>query len=93
MNARSFIVSEAELEAVVNSEFADDHFDNMGQSGAGFRIQNIWDAHNVPMSVADMLKELQRNSDGLVNDMTSESTRTVRRQKRVAEELTGGKMD
>ncbi|KAI0467154.1 hypothetical protein F4859DRAFT_518368 [Xylaria cf. heliscus] len=93
MNARSFIVSEDELEAAVNHEFADDHFEKMGQSVAGFRIQNIWDAQNEPMSIADMLKDLQRDHETLVSDMTTEETRTVRRQKKVAEELTGGKMD
>ncbi|KAI1198196.1 hypothetical protein F5X97DRAFT_333545 [Nemania serpens] len=93
MNARSFIVSDAELEAVVNAEFADDHFDTMGQSGAGFRCRNIWDAQDLPVSVANMISELQRHHDTLLRDFTSEATRTVRRQKRVAEELTGGKMD
>ncbi|GAW11744.1 hypothetical protein ANO14919_010940 [Xylariales sp. No.14919] len=93
MNARSFIVSEAELEAAVNNEFADDHFDKMGQSRAGYRINNIWDSQSEPMSVARMLKELERNNDTLVTDLTSEATRTLWRQKKVAEELTGGKMD
>ncbi|KAI0446505.1 hypothetical protein F4803DRAFT_17833 [Xylaria telfairii] len=93
MNARSFIVSEAELETVVNREFADDHFRNIGASSTGHLIQNIWDAQNEPMSVAAMLDELQRKHDTLVSDLTSEGTRTVRRQKQVAEELTGGKMD
>jgi hypothetical protein len=93
MNARSFIVNEAELEAAVNEEFAEDHFSKMGQSGAGYQVTNIWDAQNEPMSVADMLKDLQRSNDTLVSDLTSDKTRTVRRQKLVAEELTGGKMD
>ncbi|KAH8163594.1 hypothetical protein CIB48_g4644 [Xylaria polymorpha] len=93
LNARSFIVNEAELETFVNREFADDHFARKGPSSTGYRIQNIWDAENEPMSVADMLNELQRKHDTLVSDMTSEETRTARRQKRVAEELTGGKMD
>ncbi|KAI0456278.1 hypothetical protein F5B21DRAFT_468293 [Xylaria acuta] len=93
MNARSFIVDEGELEDAINREFADDHFDKMGQSGAGYRIQNIWDAQNEPMAVASMLKELQRSHDNLVSDFTSDEVRTVRRQKLVAEELTGGKMD
>ncbi|KAI0857038.1 hypothetical protein F4860DRAFT_375131 [Xylaria cubensis] len=93
MNARSFIVNETELEAAVNREFADDHFDRMGQSGAGYRIQNIWDAQNEPVSVDTMLKDLQRDNDTLVTDLTSDHVRTVRRQKLVAEELTGGKMD
>ncbi|KAI1751804.1 hypothetical protein F4782DRAFT_503213 [Xylaria castorea] len=93
MNARSFIVNENELEAVINREFADDHFDRMGQSGAGYRIQNIWDAENEPVSVATMMRDLTRNYDSLVSDFTSDAVRTVRRQKRAAEELTGGKMD
>ncbi|KAI0976906.1 hypothetical protein F4678DRAFT_128705 [Xylaria arbuscula] len=93
MNARSFIVSEDQLEDAVNAQFADDHFEKLGQSGAGYRIQNIWDAENAPLSVANMLRELQRSNDTLLADLTSEKTRTDRRQKRVAEELTGGKMD
>ncbi|KAI1361829.1 hypothetical protein F5Y08DRAFT_313726 [Xylaria arbuscula] len=93
MNARSFIVSESELEAAVASEFADGHFDRLGISRHGYRIQNIWDSENEPISVASMLRELQRSNDTLVADMTSEKTRTDRRQKRVAEELAGGKMD
>ncbi|KAI1291562.1 hypothetical protein F5Y03DRAFT_31884 [Xylaria venustula] len=93
MNARSFIVSEAELEDAVNTHFADDHFEKLGASSAGYRIQNIWDAESEPLSVASMLKELQRNNNTLLADLTSEKTRTDRRQKRVAEELTGGKMD
>ncbi|TGJ79108.1 hypothetical protein E0Z10_g9654 [Xylaria hypoxylon] len=93
MNARSFIVSETELEAAVNKEFADNYFETKGQTGAGYRIDNIWDAQNEPMSVAKMMKELERQNETLISDMTSEETRTVRRQKQVAEELTGGKMD
>ncbi|KAK5632753.1 hypothetical protein RRF57_008467 [Xylaria bambusicola] len=93
MNARSFIINEAELETAINIEFADNHFERLGQNGAGYRIQNIWDAENEPMSVASMLRELQRSNDTLVADFTSEKTRTDRRQKRVAEELAGGKMD
>ncbi|KAI0799051.1 hypothetical protein GGR55DRAFT_671103 [Xylaria sp. FL0064] len=93
MNARSFIVSEAELEAAVTSEFADDHFERLGMSGAGYRVQNIWDAESAPISISSMLRDLQRSNDGLMLDMTSEKTRADRRQKQVAEELTGGKMD
>ncbi|KAI0546474.1 hypothetical protein F4679DRAFT_410623 [Xylaria curta] len=93
MNARSFIVNESELEAAINREFSDDHFDRMGQSSAGYRIQNIWDAQNEPVSVATMLRDLQRDNDTLVSDLTSDQVRTIRRQKQVAEELTGGKMD
>ncbi|KAI8955604.1 hypothetical protein F4801DRAFT_528340 [Xylaria longipes] len=91
MNARSFIVNEAELEATINREFADDRFS--GSSSPGRRVQNIWDDRDEPISVATMLNELQRNHSTLVNEYTSEQVRTTRRQKLVAEELTGGKMD
>ncbi|KAI0203446.1 hypothetical protein F4808DRAFT_416627 [Astrocystis sublimbata] len=93
MNARSFIVNEAELEATVNREFADNHFESKGNSSAGYAIQNIWDLEEAPMSVENMMKELQNNHDNLIQDMTTDATRTTRRQKQVAEELTGGKMD
>ncbi|GAP84213.1 hypothetical protein SAMD00023353_0700030 [Rosellinia necatrix] len=93
MNARDFIIDEARLEHVVNTEFADDHFQAMGASGTGYRIENIWDAQNEPIAVAGMLREAQRNHDKLITDLTTEETRTVRRQKLAAEELTGGKME
>ncbi|KAI8629763.1 hypothetical protein F5Y19DRAFT_75798 [Xylariaceae sp. FL1651] len=93
MNARSFIVDEADLEAAVNDEFALDHFSSMGVTGAGYRVENIWDAHNEPPSVSTMVKELERSNSSVLRDFTKDVTRTVRRQKQVAEELTGGKMD
>ncbi|KAI0427051.1 hypothetical protein F5Y09DRAFT_44922 [Xylaria sp. FL1042] len=93
MNARSFIVGEAELEAAVNAEFADDHFTRYGKGGSGALCVNIWDLEDPPMSVATMLREVQRSNDSIIADMTTEKTRTDRRQKQVAEELTGGKMD
>jgi len=93
MNARSFIINEAELEAAVKEEFADDHFTSAGVTGSGYQITNIWEAQQAPLSLDAMLKEVQRASDSVVNDITLEKNRTIRRQKLVAEELTGGSMD
>ncbi|KAI1432746.1 hypothetical protein GGR50DRAFT_560676 [Xylaria sp. CBS 124048] len=91
MSARSFIVTEADLEAAVDKEFTQDRF--MGVNSAGFRAQTIWDTEGEPRSVASMMGELQRSTSLFVNSQTTEATRTVRRQRHVAEELTGGKMD
>ncbi|KAI1821117.1 hypothetical protein F4861DRAFT_542248 [Xylaria intraflava] len=93
MNARSFIVDEAALEAAVNEQFADDYFEKIGKAGGGYLIQNIWDAQGTPLSTEKMLKELQGDSNTVIDSFTTENTRTIRRQKLVAEELTGGKMD
>lgn len=93
MKARSFIVSERDLEAEVDRQFAPDYWRNMGMSAAGYDIQNIWDLDGRPQTVADMLSDVSRTSNAVVKALESEKTRTLKRQKEVAEELTGGKLD
>ncbi|KAI2638630.1 hypothetical protein GGS21DRAFT_509253 [Xylaria nigripes] len=92
MKAQSFIVDAAELEAVVEKEFADDYFDKAGASSSGRRAENIWDIHGEPDSVASMMQNVQRSSNNLMTEMAGEKALTERRQATVAEELTGGKM-
>ncbi|KAI1400220.1 hypothetical protein F4819DRAFT_462019 [Hypoxylon fuscum] len=93
MKARTFIVSEAELEAEVERVFAPDYWRKMGASAGGYEMHNIWDADGRPQTVADMLDDLSRTSSTAVKNLESEKTRTAKRQKEVAEELTGGKLD
>ncbi|KAI1502532.1 hypothetical protein F5X99DRAFT_157623 [Biscogniauxia marginata] len=93
MNARSFIIDEAELEARVGELFAPDYWRKMGSSAGGLAIRNVWDLLGKPRTVAQMLSEVSRSSSELVKNVESEATRTMKRQKQVAEELTGGKMD
>ncbi|KAI1770795.1 hypothetical protein F4818DRAFT_253580 [Hypoxylon cercidicola] len=93
MKARSFIVSEGELEAEVERQFAPGYWKGMGLSAAGYDIQNIWDLDGRPLTVADMLTDVTRTSNALLKNVETEKIRTLKRQKEVAEELTGGKLD
>ncbi|KAI2467577.1 hypothetical protein F4781DRAFT_303599 [Annulohypoxylon bovei var. microspora] len=93
MKARSFIVNESDLEVEVNKLFAPDYWKNMGLSASGFEVQNIWDLDGKPQTVSDMLNEVSRTSSTAVKSFETEKTRTLKRQKEVAEELTGGKLD
>ncbi|KAI1105740.1 hypothetical protein F4804DRAFT_303402 [Jackrogersella minutella] len=93
MKARTFIVDEADLEAEVNRIFAPEYWRNMGLSASGFEVHNIWDLEGKPKTVADMLNDVVRNSSTVLKNTESERTRTLKRQKVVAEELTGGKLD
>ncbi|KAI1393016.1 uncharacterized protein F4822DRAFT_392848 [Hypoxylon trugodes] len=93
MRARSFIVSENDLEAEVNRLFAPDYWKKMGMTASGFDVNNIWDLSGRPPTVADMLNEVSRTSSTVLKNLESEKTKTLKRQKEVAEELTGGKLD
>ncbi|KAI0837036.1 hypothetical protein F5Y06DRAFT_271830 [Hypoxylon sp. FL0890] len=93
MKARSFIVSEKELEAEVDKLFAPNYWKKQGVSPSGFEVNNIWDLEGKPPTVADMLNEVSRTSSTVVKNFETEKTRTLKRQKEVAEELTGGKLD
>ncbi|KAH9892211.1 hypothetical protein F4778DRAFT_751265 [Xylariomycetidae sp. FL2044] len=93
MNARSFIVSEAELEGEVDRLFAENYWKSMGTSGSGQRTRNIWDLKGDPLTVAEMLNDVQRNTSKSLKSLESEETKTHKMQQRVAEELAGGKMD
>ncbi|KAI1338402.1 hypothetical protein F5Y15DRAFT_128102 [Xylariaceae sp. FL0016] len=91
MSARSFIVDEADLEARVEKVFAPNYY--IGSQASGRRVTNVWDMHGPPMAVKDMLNEISRSSSNVLKSAESEQDKTLKRQKRVAEELTGGKMD
>ncbi|KAI0015413.1 hypothetical protein F4780DRAFT_784185 [Xylariomycetidae sp. FL0641] len=93
MSARNFIVREDQLEARVNELFTDNYYHDMGKTSVGRPVTNIWDLQGPPPTVADMLNEVTRASSGLMKNLELEAARTMKRQKVVAEELTGGKMD
>ncbi|KAK6949645.1 hypothetical protein Daesc_009728 [Daldinia eschscholtzii] len=93
MKARSFIVDEKDLEEEVERLFAPDYWKSLGLSPGGFEMNNIWDLEGKPKTVAAMLNEVSRTTSQLVTNLESEKTRTLKRQKEVTEELTGGKLD
>ncbi|KAI1179050.1 hypothetical protein F4777DRAFT_535405 [Nemania sp. FL0916] len=92
MNARTFIINEAELEAAVAENFADDFYSRKPAAARGYQPQNIWDIEDAPLTVAEMVRGARKRTS-LLDEFSSKDNRTDHRQRRVAEELTGGKMD
>lgn len=82
--ASEFIVDEAELAERVARLFDPEHH-AYKKTQAG---QNIWTAQGVPMSVV----QTRREAAELLKTKVPPASRTVNRQKKVAEELTGGKL-
>jgi hypothetical protein len=92
MKARSFIVDEAVLEQRVNALFKEDTF-TAHRDATGFRADNIWDLQDKPLSLRELTTESTGLSGRFMDLKRSDETKTHLRQKRVAEELTGGPMD
>jgi protein-tyrosine-phosphatase len=86
MNARDFIVTEADLNEKVDQVFDDPWFkQNEGYS--------IWDKEGLPEGVTDMLGRLNKKSMKSAIEYNSGYAQITReRVQRIAEELTGGKM-
>jgi hypothetical protein len=92
MAARTFIVDEATLEREVERLFQPNHFlSSMTESGAV--ATNAWDLYGKPATVQDMLSNVMRTDSKIINQAQGDDDRTLKRQTRVAEELTGGPMD
>ncbi|KAH6853933.1 hypothetical protein B0I37DRAFT_18974 [Chaetomium sp. MPI-CAGE-AT-0009] len=86
--AQSFIIDEAELEARIEAIFTSDHH----RIGGSNRGQSIWDLDAAPVSVADLQAAMSGQSTKAIDANTSSAVKTTKRQKSVAEELTGGKL-
>ncbi|KAH7153032.1 hypothetical protein EDB81DRAFT_441879 [Dactylonectria macrodidyma] len=94
INASSFILNEAELKAEIDTVFAEDYFKKQGQAmGRYGHAENTWDIWGKPPTVGDMLETSTGASTKIMNLYESEYDRSVKRQKRIAEEFTGGKME
>lgn len=95
MSARRgpFIVDEGGLEAAVEREFGEDGHRFRGRSPTNQPIISVWDLEGSPDTVGDMLREVSGRDGRVLVDLTTQRSKTEKRQKRVAEELTGGKMD
>lgn len=90
ISAKDFIITEKELEETVEKIFTEDYFRKLGS--VAIDSSNIWDARGSPITIAGMVSAVNRTQTNLVSSAQSEATRTAKRQKIVAEELTGGKM-
>ncbi|KAF5019425.1 hypothetical protein F66182_8568 [Fusarium sp. NRRL 66182] len=94
INASNFIVSEKELKDEIETIFADDYFKKQGYSHARYgSAENTWDIWGKPTSINNMLETTTGTSSKIMDFYESEYDRSVKRQKRIAEEFTGGKME
>ncbi|KAF5248540.1 hypothetical protein FAUST_203 [Fusarium austroamericanum] len=94
INASKFIVSESELKAEIDTIFAEDFFHKQGfDVGRYGSAENTWDVWGKPTSINDMLETTTGVSTKIMDFYETEYDRSVKRQKRIAEEFTGGKME
>lgn len=95
INASNFIVTEKELKTEIDTIFAEDFFQKQGQVTGryGSSAENTWDVWGKPTSIGNMLETTTGTSTKTMDFFESEYDRSVKRQKRIAEEFTGGKME
>lgn len=86
MNARHFITTEEQLEQKVEEIFTETPHgvDNMNQ--------NIWQVH-MPPSMKSLLATANDKNNKAIKFGGGPAATTLKRMKRIAEELTGGKME
>ncbi|KYK56056.1 hypothetical protein DCS_08022 [Drechmeria coniospora] len=94
ISASNFIVQESELEAEIDKIFTEDYFRKQSQAINRYgATENTWGIYGKPPSIANMLETTTGTSTKLMDYYESEYDRSVKRQKRIAEDLTGGKME
>lgn len=94
INASNFIVQESELKAEIDEIFSEDYFRKQSQFFQRYgTTENSWGIYGKPPSIATMLETTTGKSTKLMDYYESEYDRSVKRQKRIAEEFTGGKME
>lgn len=87
MNARSFITTEEQLDAEIEKIFVPFPFPKYPGT------DNIWDAMGPPPTVQEMLSVVNHTQTTAMSYHQGPAAITGKRMKRIAEELTGGKMD
>ncbi|GAO16722.1 uncharacterized protein UV8b_07918 [Ustilaginoidea virens] len=93
ISASNFIVEEADLKIEIDKVFAEDCFRQKSQNDFHHSItENTWGMHGKPPSVANMMETSTGVSTKVMDVHESEHDRSAKRQKRIAEDLTGGKM-
>lgn len=94
ISASNFIVQESELKAEIDKVFTEDYFRKQSQAVNRYgATENTWGIYGKPPSIANMLETSTGTSTKLMDYYESEYDRSVKRQKRIAEDLTGGKME
>ncbi|KAG5929224.1 hypothetical protein E4U42_006729 [Claviceps africana] len=94
ISASKFIVHENELKAEIDKIFTEDYFRRQGQDlhHAG-GPENVWGIHGKPTSIAAMMETSAGASTKVMDLDRSEFDLSAQRQMRVAEDLTGGKLE
>ncbi|GJD04915.1 hypothetical protein ColKHC_13740 [Colletotrichum higginsianum] len=92
INASKFIVSEDQLGKELDKLFSEDFWKRQGKSMA-HDSDNAWDVWGQPPTVKTMLDDMLRKQQRAIDFHQTAQDRTVKRQKTIAEELTGGKME
>ena len=88
VNAQKFIITPAQLDRAIDKAFDDlSQFSNEMNPGL-----NIWNT-GLPETIAELLKSRTGSSDKFIDLLDENSEVTKRRVKKIAEELTGGKME
>ena len=88
VNARSFITTPAQLDQAIDRAFDDlSQFRNETRPGL-----NIWNL-GLPENVQELLKSRVGSSDSAINMVDENAEITKERLKKIAEELTGGKIE
>jgi hypothetical protein len=91
VSASNFITHESELRKKIDEIFHEDYFEGqIQQYNKEWTIANVWGVHGYPPSTRNMLDLTSRSMGG---GSPKDQSRTGYRQKRIAEEFTGGKMD
>ena len=89
MHARSFITTEEQLDKEIEAIFVPQPF----KGGANPSSDNIWDAVGAPPTVQTLLSTVNHTQKEAVKYHAGPGAITGERMKKIAEELTGGKMD
>ncbi|KAE9366876.1 hypothetical protein N431DRAFT_417819 [Stipitochalara longipes BDJ] len=84
MQARSFITTEEQLDAKIEEIFTE------ARDGES---DSVWDNLDAPPTVQDMLSAINKTESKAVRFHSGPAQLTGQRMKKLAEELTGGKMD
>lgn len=90
MNARHFITTEAQLDAEIEKLFVEKPFEHATRGG---QTDNVWDAYGPPPTVQDMLSSINGTQKTAILYHRGPAEITGERVRKMAEELTGGKMD
>jgi hypothetical protein len=90
MHARKFITTEAQLDAAIDKTFVERPWAHIpGKQNT----VSIWDAEGAPPTVQDMLSEVNKTQKLAILHQAGPAVTTGKRMLKIAEELTGGKMD